>query len=164
MNIVLKNATILEKNNPFNEEEISLIMKNILQGINYMHYSKVMHRDIKPHNIIIDPHNKLLKIIDWGLAEIYQPNTEYSVRVASRYFKGPELLVDNAFYDYSLDIWSLGCLFAGLIFKKEPFFHGNDNFDQLIKVVKIMGSNDLINYLKKYDLKLNDQYTGLVEK
>jgi casein kinase II subunit alpha len=47
--------------------------------------------------------------------------------VASRYFKGPELLLDNPVYDYSVDIWSLGCLFAGIIFKQEPFFAGEDN-------------------------------------
>jgi len=42
--------------------------------------------------------------------------------VASRFFKGPELLVDDVFYDYSLDIWSTGAMFASMIFKKEPFF------------------------------------------
>lgn len=62
---------------------------------------------------------------------------EYNVRVASRYFKGPELLVDFQLYDYSLDMWSLGCMFAGMIFKKEPFFHGHDNYDQLVKIAKV---------------------------
>ena len=60
----------------------------------------------------------------------------YNVRVASRYFKGPELLVDLQDYDYSLDLWSLGCMFAGMIFQKEPFFHGHDNYDQLVKIAK----------------------------
>lgn len=62
---------------------------------------------------------------------------EYNVRVASRYFKGPELLVDFQEYDYSLDLWSLGCMFAGMIFKKEPFFHGHDNYDQLVRIAKV---------------------------
>lgn len=53
------------------------------------------------------------------------------MRVASRYFKGPELLVDLQDYDYSLDMWSLGCMFAGMIFRKEPFFNGHDNYDQV---------------------------------
>ena len=75
----------------------------------------IIHRDIKPHNIIIDPKTKELRVIDWGLAEFYIPNQEYNVRVASRYYKGPELLVDNLLYDYSLDIWSLGCMFAGMV-------------------------------------------------
>lgn len=56
-----------------------------------------------------------LRLIDWGLAEFYHPNTEYNVRVASRYFKGPELLVDFQEYDYSLDMWSLGCMFASMV-------------------------------------------------
>lgn len=54
------------------------------------------------------------------------------MRVASRYFKGPELLVDYQMYDYSLDMWSLGCMLASMIFRKEPFFHGHDNYDQVL--------------------------------
>lgn len=98
-----------------------------------------------------------LRLIDWGLAEFYHPAQEYNVRVASRYFKGPELLVDYQvraswsaspspqasqvlvrlfspqMYDYSLDMWSLGCMLASMIFLKEPFFHGQDNYDQVKK-------------------------------
>lgn len=64
---------------------------------------------------MIDHERKILRLIDWGLAEFYHPGQEYNVRVASRYFKGPELLVDNQLYDYSLDMWSLGCMFAGMV-------------------------------------------------
>ncbi len=69
--------------------------------------------------------------------------------MASRYFKGPELLVDNNYYDYSLDIWSLGAMMAGMvmnssyiqkIFKKEPFFVGADNYDQLDKIARVTGT------------------------
>jgi casein kinase II subunit alpha len=63
----------------------------------------------------VDHQNKILKLIDWGLAEFYHPNKDYNVRVASRYFKGPELLVDDIYYDYSLDIWSTGAMFAGIV-------------------------------------------------
>ena len=83
--------------------------------MDYCHSMGIMHRDVKPHNIIIDHKNRELRLIDWGLAEFYLPEQEYNVRVASRYFKGPELLVDNLLYDYSLDIWSLGCMFAGMV-------------------------------------------------
>jgi len=74
-----------------------------------------MHRDVKPHNIMIDHEKRVVRLIDWGLAEFYHPGTEYNVRVASRYFKGPELLVDFQYYDYSLDLWSLGCMFASMV-------------------------------------------------
>ena len=78
--------------------------------------------NFQPHNVMIDHQQRKLRLIDWGLAEFYHPGREYNVRVASRYFKGPELLVDLQDYDYSLDMWSLGCMFAGMIFRKEPFF------------------------------------------
>jgi len=71
------------------------------------------------------------------IAEVMSLGREYNVRVASRYFKGPELLVDFQEYDYSLDMWSLGCMLAGMLFRKEPFFHGHDNFDQLVKIAKV---------------------------
>ena len=74
-----------------------------------------MHRDVKPQNSIVNNHKKVLKLIDWGLAEFYHMGQDYNVRVASRYFKGPELLVDYNYYDYSLDIWSTGAMFASMV-------------------------------------------------
>ena len=106
--------------------------------------------------------NKQLRLIDWGLAEFYHQGTEYNVRVASRYFKGPELLVDFQEYDYSLDMWSLGAMFASMIFRKEPFFHGNSNSDQLVKIAKVLGTDDLFEYLDKYDIELDSQYDDIL--
>ena len=60
----------------------------------------IMHRDVKPHNVMIDHAQRKLRLIDWGLAEFYHPGQDYNVRVASRYFKGPELLVD-----YQVSVW-----------------------------------------------------------
>ena len=100
--------------------------------------------------LLIREQKRQLRLIDWGLAEFYHLEREYNVRVASRYFKGPELLVDLQDYDYSLDMWSLGCMFAGMIFRKEPFFHGHDNYDQLVKIVKVLGTDELFDYLDKY--------------
>ena len=75
----------------------------------------IIHRDVKPHNVMIDHEQKKLRLIDWGLAEFYHPMQEYNVRVASRYFKGPELLLNYQEYDYSLDLWSFGCMFASMV-------------------------------------------------
>ncbi|XP_057275324.1 casein kinase II subunit alpha-like, partial [Pezoporus wallicus] len=108
-------------------------MYEILKALDYCHSMGVMHRDVKPHNVMIDHEHRKLRLIDWGLAEFYHPGQEYNVRVASRYFKGPELLVDYQMYDYSLDMWSLGCMLASMVFRKEPFFHGHDNYDQAFK-------------------------------
>ena len=53
-------------------------------------------------------------------------------------------------YDYALDMWSLGCMFAGMIFRKEPFFNGHDNYDQLVRIAKVLGTDELYAYLSKY--------------
>ncbi|CAH1756379.1 8971_t:CDS:2 [Entrophospora sp. SA101] len=132
------------------------------QALDYCHSKGIMHRDVKPHNVMIDHERRKLRLIDWGLAEFYHPGTEYNVRVASRYFKGPELLVDFQEYDYSLDMWSLGCMFASMIFRKEPFFHGHDNYDQLVKIARVLGTDELFAYLDKYDIELDAQYDDIL--
>lgn len=111
---------------------------------------------------MIDHESRRLRLIDWGLAEFYHPGKEYNVRVASRYFKGPELLIDLQDYDYSLDMWSLGCMVAGMIFRKEPFFYGQDNHDQLVKIAKVLGTEDLEKYLEKYEIELDPQLENMV--
>ncbi len=130
---------------------IKIFAKQILEALKYAHSKGIFHRDIKPQNMIITD-KRQLKIIDWGLAEFYWPNYRYSVRVASRYYKGPELLVEYPYYDYSLDIWSFGCVLAELIFKKFPFFHGSSNNDQMCKIIKFLGKKDLRLYLKKFNI------------
>merc|ERR1712204_51144 len=99
-----------------------------------------------------------------GLAEFYHPKQQYNVRVASRYFKGPELLVNMRMYDYSLDMWSLGCMFAGMTFQKEPFFHGRDNHDQLVKIAKVLGTAGLYEYIKQYDLRLDPAIESILSR
>ena len=86
--------------------DIRYYINELLKALDFCHSQGVMHRDVKPHNVMIDHSKRELRLIDWGLAEFYHPGKEYNVRVASRYFKGPELLVDLQDYDYSLDMWS----------------------------------------------------------
>ncbi|KAH9712251.1 Casein kinase II subunit alpha-1 [Citrus sinensis] len=149
--------------------DIRYYIYELLKALDYCHSQGIMHRDVKPHNVMIDHELRKLRLIDWGLAEFYHPGKEYNVRVASRYFKGPELLVDLQDYDYSLDMWSLGCMFAGMIFRKEPFFYGHDNHDQLVKIAKrqiiqilVLGTDELNAYLNKYHLELDPQLDALV--
>lgn len=101
----------------------------MVQAAVYCHSKGVMHRDIKPSNIIIDNATKQIKLIDWGLSDFFFPKKAFHTRVSSRPFKSPELLVDYKYYDFSMDVWSIGCILAGLIFQISYFFIGKDNED-----------------------------------
>jgi len=91
------------------------------------HYSSVanlnqhlQHRTMYPEALGDAP----LMLIDLGLADFYLPGQRYNVRVASRHYKSPELLVGYELYDYAIDMWGVGCILAGLLTRREPFFRG----------------------------------------
>lgn len=146
------------------DHDIRYYIFEILKALDYCHSQGIMHRDLKPHNVMIDHEQRKLRLIDWGLAEFYHAGKEYNVRVASRYYKGPELLVELQLYDYSLDMWSLGCMLAGMIFRKEPFFQGRDNYDQLVKIARVLGTDSLFEYLEKYGIDLDPHFDDLLGK
>ena len=68
----------------------------MLIGIDYAHSCGIMHRDIKPQNVLIDHITKDVFIIDWGLADFYLPNSKFNCRVSTRSYKSPELLINNS--------------------------------------------------------------------
>jgi casein kinase II subunit alpha len=158
----VNNADFKELYPKLTDYDIRYYIFQLLLALDCCHSKGIMHRDVKPHNVMIDHEKRQLRLIDWGLAEFYHPGTAYNVRVASRYFKGPELLVDYQTYDYSLDMWSLGCMFASMIFRKEPFFHGQDNYDQLVKIARVLGTDELFKYLEKYNIKLDKQFDKIL--
>lgn len=89
-------------------EQIKNYMICALKALDFAHSKGIMHRDIKPHNILVDHMHRSIKIADWGQAEFYKPGQEYSTRVAAQFYKAPELLLGFPYYDYAVDIWGLG--------------------------------------------------------
>ncbi|TFK89579.1 kinase-like protein [Polyporus arcularius HHB13444] len=145
------------------EMEIKFYLFQLLRALDFVHSRGIIHRDVKPGNIMFDRTRRKLRLIDWGLAEFYHPGTELHPRVASRYFKGPELLVGYKHYDYSLDLWSVGTILAALIFRREHFFRGRDNEDQLLKIVKVLGTDEFERYLTTYGLYLQTYNDDLLQ-
>lgn len=148
----------------FDDIDVRYYINEVLKALDFCHSVGIMHRDVKPHNIMIDHEKRKLRLIDWGLAEFYHPGTEYNVGVATRPFKAPELLVGFKMYDYSVDLWAVGCVMGQIMFNKNPYmFYGTNNFDQLAKVAKTLGTKGLDKYLDKYDITLTDQMAEVLE-
>jgi len=135
--------------------DLKKYMFEALKAINYAHSMGVMHRDIKPHNLMYDLSNGTMKLIDWGLSEFYFPNREYNTRVAARFYKAPELLLENTKYDYQIDIWGLGCIFAAVLFQQEVIFQGKDDTDQVVQIAKILGTDEIYEYAISQGLKIS---------
>jgi casein kinase II subunit alpha len=138
----------------FTDFDAKLYLFELMKALRFCHSRGIMHRDVKPQNIMYEPQTRKLRLIYWGLAEFYQPRARYNIHVASRHFKAIELLVDYQCYDYSVDIWGFGVTMAGIIFNRTPFFRGNDDFDMVAKIATVLGRADLDAYLKKYAIDI----------
>ncbi|GAX27422.1 hypothetical protein FisN_23Hh114 [Fistulifera solaris] len=142
--------------------EIRYYLYHLLAALDGLHASGIMHRDVKPRNVLVNRrgedgmHRSPLTLIDLGLADFYHPSIPYNVRVASRHYKAPELLLGNSYYDYAIDLWGVGCILAGLLFHREPFFRGRDNVEQLHKIIAVLGIEDMWAYVNKYNIEVTE--------
>eukprot|EP00603_Paraphysomonas_imperforata_P004496 CAMPEP_0114426414 /NCGR_PEP_ID=MMETSP0103-20121206/7787_1 /TAXON_ID=37642 ORGANISM="Paraphysomonas imperforata, Strain PA2" /NCGR_SAMPLE_ID=MMETSP0103 /ASSEMBLY_ACC=CAM_ASM_000201 /LENGTH=701 /DNA_ID=CAMNT_0001595377 /DNA_START=98 /DNA_END=2203 /DNA_ORIENTATION=+ len=111
----------------------------LCQAIDWCHSHDVVHRDIKPENLLIDVYSRQLKLCDFGFARILaNTKEELTDYVATRWYRAPELLLGSACYDFSVDMWAIGCI-MGEITDGQPLFPGESEVDQLYIVQKIIG-------------------------
>ncbi|XP_047338760.1 shaggy-related protein kinase NtK-1-like isoform X2 [Impatiens glandulifera] len=119
---------------------VKLYSYQIFRALSYIHRSiGVCHRDIKPQNLLVNPHTHQLKICDFGSAKILvkgEPNISY---ICSRYYRAPELIFGATEYSTAIDIWSAGCVLAELLLG-QPLFPGENGVDQLVEIIKVLGT------------------------
>lgn len=101
--------------NDFNKDEIQLYFRKLYYALAVSSRNGIMHRDIKPANIIYTDNE--IQLIDWGVADFYYPLKQYRTRVGTRYYRAPEQLIHYKYYDYSVDVWAIGCIMASAVFK-----------------------------------------------
>ena len=107
-------------------------MLQLFRGLQYCHSRNILHRDIKPQNLLVNETTKQLKIGDFGLARTFGlPVPCYSSDVITLWYRPPELLLGATFYTSSIDIWSAGCIFAELSNRGCPLLPGSDIDSQL---------------------------------
>ena len=115
------------------------LLYQLLRGVDYIHKSKVLHRDLKPQNLLISKDN-ILKIGDFGLARGYGiPVKNYTHEVVTLWYRPPDVLLGNKTYGTTVDMWSIGTIFAEMVTGK-PLFDGNNENEQLKKIFAIMGT------------------------
>ncbi|CAM0874917.1 unnamed protein product [Alopecurus aequalis] len=124
----------------FTESQVKCLLQQILSGLAHCHSNGVLHRDMKGSNILMDS-NGVLKIADFGLATFYDPESlqPMTSRVATLWYRPPELLLGATRYSAAVDMWSTGCILAELLTGK-PIMPGRTEVEQIHKIFKLCGS------------------------
>ncbi|CAG7882100.1 unnamed protein product [Brassica rapa] len=119
---------------------VKLYTYQIFRSLAYIHRCiGVCHRDIKPQNLLVNPHTHQVKLCDFGSAKVLvrgEPNISY---ICSRYYRAPELIFGATEYTTAIDVWSTGCVLAELLLG-QPLFPGESGVDQLVEIIKVLGT------------------------
>ncbi|CAH9145817.1 unnamed protein product [Cuscuta epithymum] len=119
---------------------VQLYIYQICRGLNYIHnVLGVCHRDIKPQNLLVNPHTHQLKICDFGSAKMLVPGEPNISYICSRYYRAPELIFGATEYTVAIDMWSVGCVMAELLLG-QPIFPGESSVDLLVEIIKVLGT------------------------
>lgn len=117
-------------------------MRQLLDGVAAMHAAGVMHRDLKPDNVVVGPRGDL-KICDFGMSRVATAGAPpYTSPVVTLWYRAPELILGSQEYDSLVDTWSLGCIMAELL-AGAPLFPGRSEMDQLNRVFDTVGMQDM---------------------
>lgn len=146
-------SKVIYSSSQFSEFHIKNFMYQILCGLKYIHSADVIHRDLKPGNILVTVHG-VLKICDFGLArgininyyqkkKFPQPITNY---VATRWYRAPELMLSSRNYGKAVDLWAVGCILCEF-YGRKPLFVGKDQMHQINEILKVLGTpnREIIN-------------------
>lgn len=120
------------------------IIYQLLRTLKYLHSAEILHRDMKPSNLLLNS-DCLMKVADFGLARsILMLEKEQAAKpiltdyIATRWYRAPEILLGSTKYTKGVDMWSVGCIIGELILEK-PIFPGNSTINQLERIVAVVG-------------------------
>ncbi|KAF3948753.1 hypothetical protein ACB098_07G031500 [Castanea mollissima] len=120
--------------------QIKMFLYQILRGIAYCHSHRVLHRDLKPQNLLIDRRTNALKLADFGLARAFGiPVRTFTHEVVTLWYRAPEILLGSRHYSTPVDVWSVGCIFAEMV-NQRALFPGDSEIDELFKIFRVLGT------------------------
>ncbi|CAN8257721.1 unnamed protein product [Cochlearia groenlandica] len=130
---------IIKSSQSLSDDHCKYFLFQLLRGLKYLHSANILHRDLKPGNLLVNA-NCDLKICDFGLARTSRGNEQFMTEyVVTRWYRAPELLLCCDNYGTSIDVWSVGCIFAEILGRK-PIFPGTECLNQLKLIVNVLGS------------------------
>jgi len=136
---------IIRSEQPLTDAHYQYFIYQVCRGLKYIHSANVLHRDLKPGNLLVNADCEL-KICDFGLARGFSDSPEANAGfmteyVATRWYRAPEIMLSFKCYTKAIDMWSVGCILAELLGGK-PLFKGRDYVDQLNQILSILGTPD----------------------
>lgn len=173
LEVLIKDTSVV-----FKASDIKSWLLMTLRGLHHCHRNFILHRDLKPNNLLLAPDGQL-KLADFGLARAFgSANEDLTPKVVTRWYRAPELLFGAKHYTGAVDIWAVGIIFAELMLRT-PYLPGKDDIDQLDVTFKALGTpteqiwpnvSSLPNYdaLKVYPLpsrqELRNRFSAATDK
>lgn len=125
----------------------------ILLGLKYCHGNSIMHRDLKPQNLLVDLKTKTIKLADFGLGRVFSlPVAKYTHEVVTLWYRAPEILLGSKCYSTGVDTWSVGCILAEMIIGR-PLFCGESEIEQLLAIFRVLGTPTPESWPKASELR-----------
>ncbi|GLD96964.1 hypothetical protein PINS_up005647 [Pythium insidiosum] len=149
--------TIIKATDEISELSIAHVkthLQMLLLGVQELHSRHILHRDLKPNNLLFSKDGRAAKISDFGMATHVDPadsERTRSLQVVTRAYRPPELFFGQDRYDFSVDMWSVGCIFAEMLLRR-PYFDGASDIDQLSQIFHALGSPDENEWKEAADL------------
>jgi len=119
---------------------VQSFLYQLCKGVAHCHSHGVLHRDLKPQNLLVDKDKGILKIADLGLGRSFTvPLKSYTHEIVTLWYRAPEVLLGSSHYSTGVDMWSVGCIFAEMA-RRQALFPGDSEFQQLLHIFRMMGT------------------------
>ncbi|KAH7677621.1 [RNA-polymerase]-subunit kinase protein [Dioscorea alata] len=125
---------------PLPHSLIQSFMYQLCKGVAHCHSHGVLHRDLKPQNLLVDKEKGILKIADLGLGRAFTiPLKSYTHEIVTLWYRAPEVLLGSTHYSTGVDMWSVGCIFAEMV-RRQALFPGDSELQQLLHIFRLLGT------------------------